>query len=99
MDVCERPRIANDAAAVFHKQRSKLTGVCMERENDKTMPVDPETILFTLDQLGQTVEVMNKVIARLRGYVHQNMAAQKQGELDFGNTNVQVGKIGPNGLH
>lgn len=70
----------------------------MQRE-DKTAPVDPETILFTLDQLGQTVEVMNKVIARLRGYVHQNMAAQKQGELDFGNTNVQVGKIGPNGLH
>jgi len=55
----------------------------MERD-EKTMPVDPETILFTLDQLGQTVEVMNKVINRLRGYVHQNMAAQKQGELDFG---------------
>lgn len=70
----------------------------MERE-PKTTPVDPETILFTLDQLGQTVEVMNKVIARLRGYVHQNMAAQKQGELDFGNTNTQIGKIGPNGLH
>jgi len=51
---------------------------------DKNTPVDPETILFTLDQLGQTVDVMNKVIARLRGYVHQNMAAEKQRELDFG---------------
>ena len=40
-------------------------------EHDKAAPVDPETILFTLDQLGQTVEVMNKVITKLRGYVHQ----------------------------
>ncbi len=55
----------------------------MERD-EKNLPVDPETILFTLDQLGQTVEVMNKVIGRLRGYVQQNMAAQKQRELDFG---------------
>jgi hypothetical protein len=68
----------------------------MERD-DKT-PVDPETILFTLDQLGQTVEVMNKVIARLRGYVHQNMAAQKQGELDFGQLR-SPSKIGSSGLH
>jgi phage-related tail fiber protein len=30
-------------------------------KHDKAAPVDPETILFTLDQLGQTVEVMNKV--------------------------------------
>ena len=43
----------------------------MERD-DKTAPVDPETILFTLDQLGQTVEVMNKVIARLRGWFSVN---------------------------
>jgi hypothetical protein len=42
---------------------------------------------------------MNKVIAKLRGYVHQNLAAQKQHELDFGGVNVQPGKIGPNGLH
>jgi len=69
----------------------------MERD-EKTMPVDPETILFTLDQLGQTVEVMNKVINRLRGYVHQNMAAQKQGQLDFGQTLPQ-GKAGSSGLH
>lgn len=68
-------------------------------QHDKQAPVDPETILFTLDQLGQTVEVMNKVIAKLRGYVHQNLAAQKQHELDFGGVHVQPGKIGPNGLH
>lgn len=68
-------------------------------DNDKPMPVDPETILFTLDQLGQTVDVMNKVIVRLRGYVMQNMAAQRQSEFDFGNPNIQPGKIGPSGLH
>jgi len=67
--------------------------------NDKTMPVDPETILFTLDQLGQTVDVMNKVITRLRGYVMQNMAAQRQSEFDFGTSNTPSGKIGPSGLH
>ncbi len=67
-------------------------------KDDKPLPVDPETILFTLDQLGQTVEVMNKVITRLRGYVTQNMAAQRQGELDFGKPQ-HSGKVGPSGLH
>jgi hypothetical protein len=67
-------------------------------QDDKTLPVDPETILFTLDQLGQTVEVMNKVIARLRGYVHQNMAAQKQRELDFGAAHAHA-KVRSSGLH
>jgi hypothetical protein len=76
----------------------KLCGGSME-QHDKPAPVDPETILFTLDQLGQTVDVMNKVIAKLRGYVHQNLAAQKQHELDFGGPHAQQGKIGPNGLH
>jgi hypothetical protein len=70
----------------------------MEQDN-KSAPVDPETILFTLDQLSQTVDVMNKVIAKLRGYVHQNLAAERQRELDFGGVNVQPGKIGPSGLH
>ncbi len=71
----------------------------MDSSNDKTTPVDPETILFTLDQLGQTVDVMNKVITRLRGYVMQNMAAQRQSEFDFGASNTQPGKVGPSGLH
>lgn len=62
--------------------------------NDKTAPVDPETILFTLDQLGQTVEVMNKVITRLRGYVMQNMEAQRQSEFDFGSDSSRSGKSG-----
>lgn len=67
-------------------------------QQDKQAPVDPETILFALDQLSQTVDVMNKVIAKLRGYVHQNMAAERQREPDFGATHIQA-KVGPNGLH
>ena len=69
-----------------------------DRGEERNAPVDPETILFTLDQLGQTVDVMNKVITRLRGYVMQNLAAQRQGELDFGKAPLP-GKIGPSGLH
>ena len=68
-------------------------------KDEKQLPVDPETILFTLDQLGQTVDVMNKVITRLRGYVMQNMAAQRQGELDFGKATARPGKVGSSGLH
>jgi hypothetical protein len=72
----------------------------MDQQNDKQPPVDAETILFTLDQLSQTVEVMNKVIARLRGYVQQNMAAERQRELDFGQPPViSSNKAGPGGLH
>jgi hypothetical protein len=68
-------------------------------KDEKQLPVDPETILFTLDQLSQTVDVMNKVITRLRGYVTQNMTAQRQGELDLGAPLQQPGKVGPSGLH
>lgn len=68
-------------------------------KNENQLPVDQETILFTLDQLSQTVDVMNKVITRLRSYVMQNAAAQRQGELDFNKPTSQAGKIGPSGLH
>jgi hypothetical protein len=54
----------------------------MDSDRDN-QPVDAETLLFTLDQLSQTVEVMNKVIGRLRGYVQQNMTAERQGQLEF----------------
>ncbi len=69
----------------------------MDSDNRKA-PVDPETILFTLDQLTQTVDVMNRVITKLRGYVQQNMEAEKQRELDFGNTDMRP-KLGSSGLH
>ncbi|MET0378671.1 MAG: hypothetical protein ABW049_06715 [Spongiibacteraceae bacterium] len=69
----------------------------MDSDNRKT-PVDPETILFTLDQLSQTVDVMNRVITKLRGYVQQNMEAERQRELDFGQQATQA-KLGSSGLH
>ena len=69
----------------------------MDSDNRK-VPVDPETILFTLDQLSQTVDVMNRVITKLRGYVQQNMEAERQRELDFGQQTPPV-KIGSSGLH
>ena len=69
----------------------------MDSDNQKS-PVDPETILFTLDQLTQTVDVMNRVITKLRGYVQQNMEAEKQRELDFGQQDIRI-KLGSSGLH
>jgi hypothetical protein len=69
----------------------------MESNSGKP-PVDPETILFTLDQLSQTVEVMNRVISKLRGYVEQNMEAERQRELDFGQQ-ASHAKLGSSGLH
>jgi hypothetical protein len=67
----------------------------MDRNEDNA-PVDPETILCTLDQLTQTVDVMNRVITRLRGYVQQNLA-QQQAEFDFGSAHAI--KPGPSSLH
>ena len=36
--------------------------------------IDKETILITLDQLGQTMEVMNHVLTKLRRYLHSSEA-------------------------
>lgn len=38
----------------------------------KNNTIDEETILMTLDQLGQTMEVMNHVLAKLRHQFHSN---------------------------
>jgi hypothetical protein len=48
---------------------------------DAPTPVDAETILLTLDQIGQTIEVMNKVVGRLRGYVNTHLT-QKDDAVD-----------------
>ena len=37
--------------------------------NNKKAAVDTETILMTLDQLGQTIDIMTTVVGRLRHYV------------------------------
>lgn len=39
---------------------------------DKKEPVDSEKILITLDQIGQTIEIMTSVVGRLRGYINEN---------------------------
>jgi hypothetical protein len=45
-------------------------------------PVDAETILLTLDQIGQTIEVMNKVVGRLRGYVNTHLTQKDEDGAD-----------------
>lgn len=37
---------------------------------------DPEELLFTLDQLQQTTEVMSRVVTRLKHQLQQMQAAQ-----------------------
>lgn len=69
----------------------------MDSDNSKS-PVEPETILYTLDQLTQTVEVMTRVIGKLRSYVQQNMEAERQRQLDFGQAEIRS-KTGSSGLH
>ena len=38
-------------------------------KEDKKARVDSETILMTLDQIGQTIDIMTNVVGRLRGYI------------------------------
>ena len=41
--------------------------------DDKKAGVDSETILMTLDQIGQTLDIMTSMIGRLRGHIeHHN---------------------------
>lgn len=40
--------------------------------------VDPETILLTLDQVSQTIDVLSNVVRRLQNYMHHYI--DKQGE-------------------
>ncbi|HQQ63851.1 MAG TPA: hypothetical protein PLF22_09785 [Pseudomonadales bacterium] len=37
--------------------------------------IDPETVLATLNQVTQTIEVLSSVVARLQKYVQTNMPA------------------------
>jgi len=46
---------------------------------DKADPADREAILITLDQISQTIEVMNSLVRRLRSYVEAQEAAQDAG--------------------
>ena len=40
--------------------------------NNKKAAVDTETLLMTLDQLGQTIDIMTSVVGRLHNYVAQH---------------------------
>ena len=49
----------------------------------KKPSMDPETVLVTLDQINQTIEVLSNVVGRLQRYVQTHMPQQPQNELPF----------------
>lgn len=51
--------------------------------SNKKPPMDPETVLVTLDQISQTIEVLTGVVGRLQHYVQTHMPQQPQDELPF----------------
>ncbi len=51
--------------------------------NRKQPPIDPETVLVTLDQINQTIEVLSGVVGRLQRYVQTHLPQQPQSELPF----------------
>ena len=48
--------------------------------NVKKPATDAESILLTLDQLGQTLDIMNNVVGRLRGYLHTHLREQESAQ-------------------
>jgi hypothetical protein len=42
--------------------------------------IDTETILLTLDQIDQTIEIMTSVVARLKSYLYANL---EEGQLEL----------------
>ena len=54
--------------------------------DDKKAQIDSETILMTLDQIGQTIDIMTNVVGRLRGYITEQAELSthnQQEELDM----------------
>ncbi|ARN74554.1 hypothetical protein [Oceanicoccus sagamiensis] len=51
--------------------------------DDKKADVDSETILMTLDQIGQTIDIMTNVVGRLRGYITEQVDNKVTDELDL----------------
>ena len=43
--------------------------------NSNKSPSDTETILMALDQISQTIDVMNSIVGRLRNYMQQQESA------------------------
>ena len=50
--------------------------------SDKT-PSDTDTILMALDQISQTIDVMNSVVGRLRNHMQQQEAAAADQSTDL----------------
>ena len=49
---------------------------CSKKIDNNVKELDSETILMTLDQIGQTIDVMTSVVGRLRGYLTEHSAAE-----------------------
>ena len=50
--------------------------------DNKKAEVDSETILMTLDQIGQTIDVMTSVVGRLRSYMTEQADNKLANELN-----------------
>ena len=46
--------------------------------DNKKAQLDSETILMTLDQIGQTIDIMTNVVGRLRGYITEQIDESDQ---------------------
>ncbi len=51
-------------------------------DSNKT-PKDSETIMMALDQISQTIDVMNSVVGRLRHHVQKQEAAAAESIVDI----------------
>ena len=60
--------------------------------DNKKADVDSETILMTLDQIGQTIDIMTNVVGRLRGYITEQVDNKIANELDRGEGQALVHK-------
>lgn len=50
--------------------------------DNKKSDVDSETILMTLDQIGQTIDIMTNVVGRLRGYITEQIDNEVASDID-----------------
>ena len=50
--------------------------------DSKKAEVDSETILMTLDQIGQTIDIMTNVVGRLRGYITEQIEHKPEGDFE-----------------
>ena len=61
--------------------------------NSEKSSSDAETILMALDQLSQTIDVMNSVVGRLRNHMQQQKAADKDDQTKDLQVEIQSGRI------